>query len=136
MVNCQRRQILQGNVAKMRRDVVPYHRVIEVYRRVADARRADGMHPLVKEIREQRLLGRDADAAVLPCAVRLNAGVEGIILRRKAAFLDDLALAIDVAGLEAVGPCLASLASSYSCHMKNLLLSVLYLHNGKDFYTC
>lgn len=125
LVNHQRRQILQGNVAQMRRDVVPHHCVIEVYCRVADARWADGMHPLVKEIRQQRLLGRDADAAMLPCAVRLHAGIEGIVLRRKAAFLDDLALAIDVAGLKAIGPCLASLAGSYSCHMKNLLLSVL-----------
>lgn len=118
LVNHERRQILQSNVAKMRRDVVPHHRVIEVYRRVADARRADGMYPLVKEIGQQRLSGRDADAAVLPSTVCLYAGIEGIILRRKAAFLDDLSLAVDVASLEAVGPRLAALASPYSCHNK------------------
>lgn len=65
------------------------------------------------------------DAIVLPSTVCLYAGIEGIILRRKAAFLDDFALAVDVASLEAVGPRLAALASPYSCHNKNLLLSML-----------
>lgn len=71
------------------------------------------MYPLVKEIGQQRLSGRDANAAVLPSTVCLYAGIKGIILRRKAAFLDDLSLAVDVASFEAVGPRLAALASPY-----------------------
>lgn len=117
MVNHQRRQILQGNVAQMRRDVVPHHHVIEVYRRVADARRADGVDPLHEELRQRRLRGSDADAAMLPRAVRIDTGVESLVLRCEAALLDDLALPIDCASLKAVRPCLPALSSTYTCHM-------------------
>lgn len=69
------------------------------------------MHPLVKEIGQQRLLGRDADAAMLPRAVRIDTGVESLVLRCEAALLDDLALPIDCASLKAVRPCLPALSS-------------------------